>query len=1318
MAKTRTTSSQIFTTVKTQGGLFPPEFLQKICEQKSDVEGLSAESYHLVAGRKLNEAINNAWSPVKQNWEAFKARTASLDENDPAIGLTRDHWLLPLFQELGFGRLQRSAKLEIEGMEYPISHMWERVPIHLTGWNVDIDKRQSGVAGSARMAPYSMLQEFLNRSEGHLWGLVSNGRVLRLMRDNLAMTRQAYIEFDLEAMMAGEAYSDFGLLWLLCHESRFAAEGSAQCWLEKWCLAAEKEGVPLRQKLSKRVAMAISVIGSGFLSHPANRELQRMLREGELDKLDFYRQILRLVYRLIFLFVAEDRDLLHPSTTTAEVKKLYFEYYSTRRIRKLAERKRGSNHGDLWQQIQTLFTIMMSSSECPRLGIKPFGSFLWSSKATPALANARLANSYLLEAIRYLAVTQSDGVTRAVDYRNLGAEELGSIYESLLEMHPDVHLDSATVELLEVPGNERKLTGSYYTPPSLVRCLLDSALEPVIEDRLKRAKTAAEKEQALLGLKVCDPACGSGHFLIAAAHRIAKHLARVRTEETEPTPEAVRHALRDVIGHCLYGVDINPMSAELCRVSLWIEALEPGKPLSFLDHHIRVGNSLFGATPELVADGLPDAAFEPIGDDNPKACTLLRKRNSGEREGIGGLFVKEDAFNAETLRLAVSKLDELPDDTLDAVASKERAFEQNERSYDFLSRKRLFDTWCAAFVVPKKFQVGATEPTGITQRHMRDLSQGRGLPTETLSQVEQQSAACGFFHWHLAFPEVFEHGGFDVVLGNPPWERIKLQELEFFASESSEIAGAQNAAARKRLIEALPITNYTLWEKWFVASRAAQGESHFARNSGRYPLCGKGDINTYALFAEHNWRAVAPDGRAGFIVPSGIATDDTTKDYFQAITKSGALRSLWEFENVGFFTAGKGHMLRFALTTLSGKGDPESFADFMFQGQAVTDLQDPERHFTLSAQDIAIINPNTGTCPIFRTKRDASITLKIYRTAGVLVRECAPDGNPWGLKFLAMFHMTNDSGMFRTRGELVAAGWEQQGNRFANGGKLMLPLYEAKMVYTFNHRSGSYEDFKSGERPHRLPLPSEERLHDPKYLPQPCYWVEQTYVNEKLNDVWERDWLLGWRDVTDARASVRTVVACLVSRTALSNKIPLFLPSVKPSMCAAFYANLSSFVLDYAARQKIGGITLNFFIVKQLPVLPPTNFSAFTPWSPADKAIDWLLPRILELTYTAWDLKSFAEDCGDYGSPFVWDTERRFYLQCEIDAAFFHLYGIKKDDVDYILETFHVLKRSDMRNYDEYRTKRVIQEIYDAFAHAAATGIPYVSPLPPPRRAP
>ena len=227
--------------------------------------------------------------------------------------------------------------------------------------------------------------------------------------------------------------------------------------------------------------------------------------------------------------------------------------------------------------------------------------------------------------------------------------------------------------------------------------------------------------------------------------------------ESEPSPLLYQHALRDVIGRCLYGVDTNPMAAELCRVSLWLEALEPGKPLSFLDHHIRVGNSLLGATPALIAAGLPDDAFTAIEGDDKQACAVLKKRNKAERQGLGPLFAEQDAEAQARLQQAAAALEELPDDRPEDIRAKKLAFRRHEQTEDYRHKKQLADAWCAAFVIRKHFREPGREASasGLTQGHLNDLAGGGSLPAELAAEAERLARQYQFFHWHLAFPEVF-----------------------------------------------------------------------------------------------------------------------------------------------------------------------------------------------------------------------------------------------------------------------------------------------------------------------------------------------------------------------------------------------------------------------------------------------------------------------------------------------------------------------------------------------------------------------------------
>lgn len=782
-------SKNIFTTVRTEGAILPADLLQRVVDGDKALDGLYPTSYHLLEGEKLNEAINRSWSRLRGAWVSFKAALEKLPPNDPGTSVTRDRLLLPLFQELGYGRLTAAKAIEIENRSYPISHGWLHTPIHLVGWRVDLDRRTAGVAGAARSSPHSLVQELLNRSQEHLWAILSNGRQLRILRDNVSLTRQAYVEFDLEAMMAGEVYADFVLLWLLCHQSRVETEKPEQCWLEKWSKTAQEQGTRALDQLRRGVEVAIATLGQGFLSHPVNRELRQKLQSGQLSTQDYYRQLLRLVYRLLFLFVAEDRGFLLDPKADVAARERYTLYYSTARLRTLAEKRRGTRHADLFFGLRLVMEKLGSSEGCQELGLPALGSLLWSEAFVADVVSCQIANADLLEAIRALAFIRDKHGRRPVDYKNLRSEELGSVYEALLELHPELNVSAGTFALTTAAGNERKTTGSYYTPESLVQCLLDSALDPVVDEAIQQA----DPEAAILNLKVCDPACGSGHFLIAAAHRMAKRLAAIRTGDEEPSPEATQRALRDVIGRCIYGVDVNPMAVELCKVALWMESLEPGKPLSFLEHHIQCGNSLLGATPALLRKGIPDEAFTPIEGDDKAYCSKYKKQNKQEREK--GQLTLLDERNEPWERLgdlatSLVNLNQIADDDIAGVQRKQTQYEEYVKSTPYLFSRFWADAWCAAFVWKKRQSEGLLYP--ITDEVFRQIERNPfNAPDWMRQEVERLRDQYSFFHWHLAFPNVFQIplnidlenkeagwvGGFDVILGNPPWVRQEVFDL-------------------------------------------------------------------------------------------------------------------------------------------------------------------------------------------------------------------------------------------------------------------------------------------------------------------------------------------------------------------------------------------------------------------------------------------------------------------------------------------------------------------------------------------------------------
>lgn len=1294
---------ELFTTIRTEGAILPPDLLERVAAGDKDLGGLKPADYHLFEGEPLNEAIVRSWNRLVGAWTAFTEAREKLPEGDLGTTVTRERWLLILFDELGYGRLQPARAAEIDGKSYAVSHAWgEHVPIHLVGCNVPLDRRSQGVAGAASMSPHGLVQELLNRSDERLWGFVSNGLTLRVLRDNSSLTRQAYVEFDIASMMDGDVYADFVVLWLVCHESRIEGDRPHECWLERWSQEAVKQGTRALDGLRAGVEAAISSLGGGFLSHPANTDLRDALRSGELDKQEYYRELLRLVYRLLFLFVAEDRRLLYDPNATQEAAERYDRFYSTRRLRRLADRRRGSKHADLYQGLRVVMEKLGNDDGCPDLGLPALGSYLWSADATPHLGIAELPNTALLDAVRALATLEERGVRRAVDYRNLGAEELGSVYESLLELHPDLNVEAGTFALTTAAGNERKTTGSYYTPTSLISCLLDSALDPVLEE------AAAQGEQALLDLKVCDPACGSGHFLVAAAHRIAKRLASTRTGDEEPSPQATRTALRDVVGRCLYGVDVNPMAVELCKVSLWMEALEPGKPLSFLDAHVKCGNSLLGTTLALIHGGIPDESFKAIEGDDKEIAKSLRKQNKTEREGqltledVAAELV--DQFEAEA-----GALEAAGDDSVRAVHEKEQRFAALAASEAYERAKLTADAWCSAFVQQRL----AGMPRLTTGVVWRIASGADDVPIEVRNEVRRLAAEYGFFHWEIEFAPVFgrEASGFDVVLGNPPWGRVKLQEQQYWASRAPHVADAPNKAARDRLLRTLQLDEPEVFAAYRSELHRYEALSLFFHASGAWPLTGVGDVNTYSLFAELGRRVLGSHGRVGLIVQTGIATDDTTKLFFADLISSRSLVAIYGFENEEKLFPAVHNQTKFCLLVMSSPENGPSEVELSFFNRQVASVFDDDRIFRLRASDFAAINPNTRTCPVFRSSVDARIIRSMHERLPVLELEGAKDDAAWGIDFQRMFDMANDSGHFRTKSELEDAGWVRDRETFRKGEERCVPLLEGKMIHLWNPRYGTYEGQTQAQANKGvIPEVDETRLADAEFRNRSKYWVAEAQVDAAWAGC--RSWALGFRDIGPLE---RTFVVTVVPKTGVGHKLPLIhLPEERIPFALSFLAITSSFAADYDLRQRASKGQMSFFLVKQLALPHPEQLSSDAPWDSRCDIAAWLGLRAIELTHTSRLTAPFARDMGYDGTPYRWIAERRWQLDCELNAGVFHLYGLAREDVEHVMDSFRLVRDGDETQFGEYRTKRAVLEAYDAMAGAIATGVPFQTALDPP----
>lgn len=1461
--------------LRLEGSLFLPDILAGAALGQGRLQ--SESDYGLPKGLKLRDEASRAFQIASAQWRAF---AAMLDRTDINPQRASTQFISELLRDaFAYPAVAAVSGAPVGDRTYPITHLAHAAPaaqaagakpvaIVIAPHNQGLDDPNVRFAvpgsGVKRKSPFQLAQEFLNASPHHEWALVSNGRTLRLLRDAATLTRPSYLEVDVQDLLAGQHFVEFGSVWRVLHASRAGlldvstdpttTAAPPVVWAT-WQQAGQEEGTRVRQGLRRGVTEALVSLGQGFVQHPGNDALRQKLQVGTLRPEQFFAQLLRLVYRFIFLFTTEERGLLPNAAqpgddeATAQARhaaaQLYAEGYAMARLRGLALRRRAyTRHDDLWQAVRIVFRGLAQGQ--PRLGLPALGG-LFAAGQCEALDSSALSNADLLAAMKSLRwAAPAGGSLAPIDYRNMDTEELGSVYEGLLELHPRVDVLARRFELPEAAGgSDRKTSGSYYTPDSLVQELIRSALDPVIEDRV--AKNPAQPVEALLSLRVVDPACGSGHFLLGAARRLAERVASLRSVDGALSPQAYRHALREVVARCIFGVDRNPMAIELARTALWIEGFEEGRPLGFLDHHLQCGDALLGLTDlHALEKGIAKDAFKALSGDDKATCRDLAKRNSAGLKQLAkdmkGLQ-QTLAFNPQPAALdALRTIEAMPAETASEVAAKEAAYRQLISDSVNSPLALAADLAVGAYLLPKTPETLDAVPTTETLHAVLTSSHGvHGSDGDHAAACVAARKACEeahVFHWPLAFPQVFAQGGFDCVLGNPPWERIKLQEEEFFATRYTAIAEAKNKTERAQRIqwlsegmlsqhlypadaahasEGVREQERALYQEFITARRTAEASSVFAHvdaeDGGRYPLTGVGDVNTYALFAETILQINADSGRAGFIVPTGIATDDTTKTYFAHISQKGRLASLLAYENEEFIFREVHHAFRFCMVTL-GRAESARFAFFARQPEQV---HDPRRRFSLTPDEFKLLNPNTLTCPIFRSQRDAELTKKLYRAAPVLIRDGAgAEGNPWSISFSTMFHMANDSHLF------LDAPAEDR-----------LPLYEAKLIHQFDHRWATYQP--DGET--RDFSPEEKR--DPTVIITPRYWVQQREVwlrvstlpeglrkalemrdaaaielcvtqllfgwwlsdnpdvpvypawqlfvqqhpyaakvaptslglcgdnppsikpmndnylpaegsfevfmsNERHSTAWyavdplaleqvllvtakhrsglsapnsgliERSelialadqwlqescpkWLMGWREITGVE-KVRTMIANVIPLAGVGNKFLLAWPDQPPQLVAALLGCFNSLICDYVARQKVGGTAFNYFTMKQIAVLPPSRYT--------DVHLSFIVPRILELTYTANDMAGWAQGLGYDGPPFTFDLNRRAVLRAELDVCYARLYGLTRDELRFILdpadvegadypsETFRVLKANDQREFGEYRTRRLVLEAWD-----------------------
>ncbi len=1281
-----------------EGNLIAPAMVASI-ERRQAPEQTEAD-YRIRRGLTIREEISTSFRVGQSHFDAF----AKLQ--NPSVEATRRFVRGFLAETFGFDDLGPA--------DGAISFLaGGRVPIVVVPPSDDnLDRRSATLSTNRAQSPAFALQDYLNDNEQALWGLVTNGALIRLTRHNASLTRPAYVEGDLAQIFANEDAASFAVLWSLIHRTRFGLAGASgpDCALERWREAGSREGEAARDRLAGQVETALKVLGSGFLE--ANTDLATRLGSGEVNLTEWFNELLRLVYRLIFLMVAEDRNLLHPEVTAPGARKLYTEGYSLAALRAQCVRVAAwDKHHDRYEGIKIVFRALAHGQQA--LGLPALGG-LFDAGMLPHLQAARLRNRAFMEAVYRLSwLADKTGIV-PVNWRAMETEELGSVYESLLELQPQLGDGGRTLifasEATEQKGNQRKTTGSYYTPDSLVQALLDTALDPVLE---KTETEAADPAEALLRLSIVDPSCGSGHFLLAAARRVATRLARIRAEGT-PSLVHFRHALRDVARCCIHGVDRNPMAVELTKVALWIETVDPGLPLGFFDAQIRCGDALFGVFDlKVLEQGIPEAAYKPlIGDDKDVARYYSQKnrREQAEKDRIAqGLGFDR----ASDLMRDFEELRAMPENTVEQIAAKmARLCALTAQGASAWQLETACDLYVSAFLLPKRKGGPHAGPDGIPRRGAETVPTSgtiwewlRGVqPFPPLFAIGIDAARTArAFHWPLEFPDILQQrGGFDVVLGNPPWEVMQLSDKEFFAAKKPEIA-ALTGDTRKSAIEGLQYSDPLLFGKYQLMKRLSTATNEYSRNCGRFALSAKGKINTFALFAEFFATSITLSGRAGVILPAEITTSETLSDFMQAMVKRGSLISVISFENEEFVFPGIANVVQFCLMTLASRSKtpkPFRIANYLRQS---SQMADEERIIELQPSEPSIFSPGLGTLPIFRSRYDHVLAKKLFENEDRSGLGNADSQGRWKVESrLGLFNMASDSGLFAEQPDLEAAGLKLSRSRVFQGqGRKLVPIYEGKFISHFDHRFSSYHNLgkERGRGGRGLPPVKPEEYQDPDFEVLPRYWVDQDIVDQKINDLsWQHGWLLGWRDVANAKVE-RTVTFAFLPRTAVGHTCSLLFPRNCVSLSACLCANLNSLVLDYAARQVIGGSHVTFGYLQQLPILKTSYYT--------NCRLIFVVSLVLELTYTSHAMAAFARDLDYAGQPFGWDECRRANLRARLDAFYARAYGLTRDELRYILdpaevrghhypsETFRVLKEREIQQFHEYRTRRLVLCAWD-----------------------
>ncbi len=1266
--------------VTIEGGLIAPEQVQKIVGVPATPK-LTA-SYDCPRGTSLNDEIARYFRIGQALWSDYeRIENKSLSHTERFV-----HELLS--QCFGFVDLEGPVEHSSGNRRYRLA--WEakqgRIPVVVAApaagrepFNISAPEFGDGAGGSRlKRSPVSLLQDWLNSTDHALWGLVFAGDRVRLMRDNASLTRPAWIEADLGAIFSGEMIADFTAWWLLTHATRFGAADAptSDCALEEWRVEGLKQGETARADLYENVRQALAELGQGAVeANPALRE--KLTDQSALTA--FFEELLRTVYRLIFLAVAEDRDLLHSGRMTQEARALYRDSYSFGFWRKRALRRVARDtHFDAWEAMKITLASLENGQEL--LGLPALGG-LFDAAATPILNGAKVSNRRFLTALLHLGFIKRNGATHRINWRDLKTEELGSVYEGLLELTPRLSTNNVFNLDDSASGNARKTSGSYYTPDSLVETLLDCALDPVLRKAEDEADTTQARIAAILDLKIIDPACGSGHFLLGAARRMADRVARLRNEDAGK--EETQTALRDVVSRCIYGVDRNPMAVELAKVALWIESVSPGKPLGFLEGNIRCGDALLGVFDlDVLEQGIPDEAYKALAGDSQDAAKYYLKANRDAKAGQGAFDFAGGGGAMPPAKLAanLNLIRRMPEDTVGQVEKKREAYAAWRNAPARVATHVACDLYVAAFLMPKvevpaSHGVAVVPTTADVRRHLA----GQQINGQLYSSALRVSEAAGLLHWPLAFPDVMiERGGFDVVLGNPPWDTMSPDVKEFFSAYEPEIRFMAPNDQTQRLDELLE--NIELASAWEEEKSRLYRAANFLRKGERFTLfaegnLGKGDFNVYRMFVELAFRGVKPGGVSAQIVPENFYNGANAAALRQFTFEHMRLLTLITFENTRKVWFDIDSRQKFCLYVSESGGTTSTIpAAFGINSESKLAALSEPLPFQVPLSLIHELSPAAIAVPEFADPRDVTIARKMHArlpSFGAAITGASDR------VYMREIDMGNDRDFFSE---------DSRG----------LPLFEGRMVEAFDYRAKEYVSGRG-----RQAVWNELSFGDPAKQILPQWHILSADVPEKL-EARLRDYRLGFCDVASPSNS-RTLVATMIPpNTLCGHKVPTLTFSPPSDELSLLWLGLAnSFTLDFLARQKVA-LTMSYTVVDSLPL--PRRYTG----TAVEQAI---ASRVARLTCSGREMAGLWERL-----PSAWvsslpadDPKTRRLLRAELDVLVARdFFGLSRDEMSYLLdptsvlgadcdiETFGALKRGETGNGQPFTSYDLIMEAWEA----------------------